>query len=307
MYNYWRTKQTEVLALTPVAPMIGAEGQFDGHPEWADANQKPYSRLEYVPITIEQPDGSKQLVPPPQRSPPIAVPAGFSDAATSAAQDLAAVAGMPHEPGVDTPGTVVSGVALRKRQALSDIGHFQYYDNQTQAIAQIGRICLDYIPIYYSTERMQRIIGEDGVPSMVGINQFDPALGKVKNDLTVGRYDVVMDTTPQGMQKVMDGLPKEAQTVVKSLMTQMNQLQQQNQQLAADLKYGLTKTHLQETSRQVLANQHNQLRPASQGAETTAPTEMRVLEGRTNVGPAAKTTEAFAYENAETIEDGKNG
>ena len=139
---------------------------------------------------------------------------------------------------------------------------------------------------------------------MVGINQFDPAVGAVKNDLTIGRYDVVMDTgpgyetkriegaeamidllktplaepiakvgadlvvrnmdfagasdladrlavtTPQGMEKVMEGLPKQAQTIVKSLMTQMDQLKQQNQVLAADLKYGLTKTHLQETSRQ---------------------------------------------------------
>ena len=56
---------------------------------------------------------------------------------------------------------------------------------------------------------MQRIIGEDGVPEVVGINQpnpdgqdqppgqpVDPALAKIKNDLTVGRYDVVMDTGP---------------------------------------------------------------------------------------------------------------
>jgi hypothetical protein len=196
MFNYWRTKQTEVLALTPMAPWTGAAGQFEGHPEWADANQKPYSRLEYEPTYLEQPDGSKTPLPPPQRSQPIAVPAGFTDAAQSAQQDLMAVAGMPHEPGQDTPGAVVSGIALRRRQALSDIGHFQYYDNQTQAIAQIGRICLDYIPVYYSTQRMQRIIGDDGVPSMVEINKQDPAIDKVKNDLTVGRYDVVMDTGP---------------------------------------------------------------------------------------------------------------
>ena len=195
MFNYWRTKQTEVLALTPIAPFLGPAGSFDGHPEWSQANSKPFSYLEYETVTIEQPDGSKTPVPPPQRSQPVQVPAGFTDAAQGAQQDLMAVAGMPHEPGQDTPGAVVSGVALRKRQALSDIGHFQYYDNQTQAIAQIGRICLDYIPVYYSTERMQRIIGDDGVPSMVKINEKS-AEDKIKNDMTVGRYDVVMDTGP---------------------------------------------------------------------------------------------------------------
>ena len=35
------------------------------------------------------------------------------------------------------------------------------------------------------------------------------------------------------------------------------------------------------------------------------PTETKVLEGRTNLGPAVKQSQAFAYENAETIEDGK--
>lgn len=124
-------------------------------------------------------------------------------------KDLMVLAGMPHEPGQDAPGQVVSGKALRARQALSDIGHFQYYDNQTKSIAHTGRIILDLIPYYYSESRMQRIIGEDGVPEVVGINQPneaaqqqpgapppDPSIAKIKNDLTVGRYDVVMDTGP---------------------------------------------------------------------------------------------------------------
>ena len=139
MFNYWRSKETEVLALTPIAPWVGVAGAFDGHPEWSSANQKSYSRLEYEPVCIEQPDGSKTPLPPPERTPPVQVPAGFAEAAQSAQQDLMAVAGMPHEPGQDTAGSVVSGVALRQRQALSDIGHFQYYDNQTRAIAHGGR------------------------------------------------------------------------------------------------------------------------------------------------------------------------
>jgi len=67
MYNYWRTMETELLALAPKAPFIVAAGQLDGHPEWKDANQKPYSALVYEPAFVEQPDGSKQVLPPPQR------------------------------------------------------------------------------------------------------------------------------------------------------------------------------------------------------------------------------------------------
>ena len=138
------------------------------------------------------------------------VPAGIVNARQSAKQDLMELAGMPHEPGRDTPGVVVSGKALRERQALSDIGHFQYYDNQTMAIAFTGDILLEQIPHYYSTQRMQRIIGEDGVPQMVQINQrvMDPqtkAILEVKNNLTVGRFDVVMDTGPGYETKRQEG------------------------------------------------------------------------------------------------------
>ena len=210
MLNYWKTCETEQIALSPKAPFIVADGQTDGHAEWKDANQVPYSALTYTPTYLENPDGSKIPVPPPTRMPAPQVPAAFVQAAQGAMQDLMAVSGMPHEPSNDTPGTVVSGIALQRRQALSDIGHFQYYDNQTRAIAHTGSIILSLIPHYYSTERMQRIIGEDGTPSMVAINQKqpspeNPAITKVKNDVTVGRYDVVMDTGPGYETKRLEG------------------------------------------------------------------------------------------------------
>jgi hypothetical protein len=210
MYNYWRTMETELLALAPKAPWVVAAGQLDGHPEWKDANQKPYSALVWEPAFLEQPDGTKTLLPPPTRTPPVAVPAGAVQAAQGAQQDLMSVAGMPHDPSADVPGAAISGVALARRQALSDIGHYQYYDNQTRAIAHTGRILLQLIPFYYSTQRMQRIIGEDGLPSMVSVNQpqqspTNPAITEVKNDLTIGRYDVVMDTGPGYETKRLEG------------------------------------------------------------------------------------------------------
>jgi hypothetical protein len=219
MYNYWRTAETEQLALASKAPWIGSEQHFDGHPEWDDANQTPYSKLTYNDAFLEQPDGSKTPLPPPQRQPAIEVPAGFVQAAQGAQQDLMAVAGMPHEPGQDTPGSVVSGVALEKRQALSDIGHFQYYDNQTRAIAHGGRIILSWIPVYYSAQKMQRIIGDDGTPQMTAINTPDPAIGAVKNDLTVGKYDVVMDTGPGYDTKRQEG----AEAVIDLLKTPLGE------------------------------------------------------------------------------------
>lgn len=197
--NYWATAKAEKLALSSKAPWVMVEGQADGHPEWDDANQKPYSVLKYK-LILGMDGQPLQGIPPPQRQQAVEVEAGFSEAAQSAEKDLLAVAGMPHEPGQDAPGTVVSGVALRKRQAMSDISHFQYYDNQTMFIAHIGTILLDLFPFYYGEERMMRIIGDDGVPQMMGINQkkTDPSTGvtEIAHNMNVGRYDVVMDTGP---------------------------------------------------------------------------------------------------------------
>ena len=198
MVNYGEVAKIKRLGLTPKAPWIGAEGQFDGHPEWDDANMKAYSKLVYKPVIISGPMGGDQLLPPPMRQQPAQIEAGFSEFVQGMRTNLVALAGMPNEP-QQTQNEAISGIALQRRDSLSDQSHFHYYDNQTLAIAQTWRILLDWIPHYYSDERMQRIIGEDGTPKLVQINApdtADPAVKKIKNDLSVGRYDVVMDTGP---------------------------------------------------------------------------------------------------------------
>lgn len=198
MVNYGEVAKIKRLGLAPKAPWVAAEGQLDGHPEWDDANQKQYSVLTYKPVVIET--GSLPvMVPPPARQEPAQIEAGFSEFVQGMRSNLTAVAGMPNEPGQDKQGVVVSGRAIEKRQFLSDQAHFQYYDHTTQAIAQCWRVIAEWIPAYFSEpNRRQRIIGEDSTPQMVTLNQADDsdAEKRIRNDLSVGRYDVVMDTGP---------------------------------------------------------------------------------------------------------------
>lgn len=198
MVNYGEVAKIKRLGLTPKAPWVGAEGQFDGHPEWDDANRIAYSKLVYKPVTVTLQDGSEAVLPPPQRQPPAQIEAGFSEFVQGMRTNLMAVAGMPNEPGVDQVGVVVSGKALSKRQHLSDQSHFQYYDNLTLAIAQCWRVMLQWFPAYYTGERMQRIIHPDGKPEMITLNKpvEEDGVKRVKNDLSIGRFDVVMDTGP---------------------------------------------------------------------------------------------------------------
>jgi hypothetical protein len=92
-----------------------------------------------------------------------------------------------------------SGKAIRGQQMQIDMTNFHYFDNLTRSLKHTGRIILDLIPKIYDKERVMRIIGYDNRPEMVTINQRtvdDEGVEKILNDVTVGEYDVYMDTGP---------------------------------------------------------------------------------------------------------------
>lgn len=89
-----------------------------------------------------------------------------------------------------------SGIAIARRDAQGDTATFVYIDNMEGAIAHTGRILIDLIPHYYDDSRVIRILGEDEeVEKFVQINQLMPD-GAAWNDVTRGKYDVVVSTGP---------------------------------------------------------------------------------------------------------------
>jgi hypothetical protein len=193
MYNYWRTALTESVALAPKAKWLLAEGQDEGHEnEWAQANVKATPVLRY-----KQKDIEGQPAPAPQRLQPEPPPAGIVEATSAINNDLQTVVGI-FDPNQFMQGNQ-SGKAIRGQQMQIDLSNFHYYDNLTRSLKQTGRIILDLIPKIYDKERVMRIIGYDNQPEMVTINQrvFDEmGAEKILNDVTVGEYDVFMDTGP---------------------------------------------------------------------------------------------------------------
>ena len=210
MYNFWQTSMTESVALAPRAKWIMAEGQDENHEqEWASANNTSYAYLRY-----KQTDINGQPAPPPIRQVPEQPPAAIMAAAQSITQDLQAVVGIfdPNQ----LPQGNISGKALQGQQGQIDMTNFHYYDNLTRSIAHTGRIILDLIPKIYSSERVMRIIGDDGKPELMTINQKtgeqdENGIEMVLNDVTIGEYDVVMDTGP--------GYNTKRQEAVDSMMT----------------------------------------------------------------------------------------
>jgi hypothetical protein len=189
MYNFWRTSQTESIALAPKAKWLLAEGQDEGHEnEWAQANIKSAPVLRYKQTDIEG-----RVAPQPTRLQPEPPPQGIMEAASSINGDLQAVLGI-FDPNQMPTGNI-SGKALNGQQQQIDLSNYHFYDNLTRSIKHTGKIILDLIPKIYDSERVMRIIGDDGQPDMVTINQRD-AVGAILNDVTVGEYDIVMDTGP---------------------------------------------------------------------------------------------------------------
>ena len=193
MYNFWRTSMTESVALAPKAKWLLAEGQDEGHEqEWALANQKSSPILRY-----KQKDIEGNPAPVPVRLQPEPPPAGIMESAAAISADLQMVIGIvdPNQ----LPSGNISGKALAGQQNQVDLSNFHFYDNLSRSIRHTGKIILDLIPKIYDTQRVVRIIGADGTPDIVTLNQpvqTAEGIEKVLNDVTVGEYDVVMDTGP---------------------------------------------------------------------------------------------------------------
>jgi hypothetical protein len=208
MYNYWTTALTESVALAPKAKWILAEGQDEGHEnEWAQANIASKATLRY-----KQTDIDGRVAPPPIRQQPEAPPTGITTALQGLNADLMAVVGI-YDPS-QLPQGMQSGKAIQGQQMQVDMVNYHYFDNLTRSISHVGTIILDLVPKIYDTQRVMRIIGDDGKPDLVKINEpgeDEQGVQKILNDVTVGQYDVVMDTGP--------GYNSKRSEAVESMMT----------------------------------------------------------------------------------------
>ena len=225
MYNFWSTALTESVALAPKAKFLLAEGQDEGHEmEWNTANIKSMPVLRY-----KQTDSEGRIAPVPTRIQPEPPPAGMVTALQGLDGDLKAVVGI-YDPS-QLPNGNQSGKAINGMQQQTDMTNFHYYDNLTRSIRQTGRIILDLIPHIYDKERVLRIIGADGKGELVTLNQRamnDQGVEEVINNVTVGQYDVVMETGP--------GYSSKRQEAVES-MVQMLQVDPNLMQKAGDLVF----------------------------------------------------------------------
>jgi len=194
MYNYAQSAQVEAIALQPKAPWLVTEDNVKPYAAfWAEANSKP---LPYLPYKPDPANGGAA----PQRAQPAIASQGMGELTLMAAQTMKDVIGIQNA-SLGKQGNEQSGRAINARQREGDVGMYTYVDNFSRAIRHTGTILVDLIPRIYDTQRMIRVMGEDGTVDLVPINtpQVDPQQGgvqTVQNDLSIGAYDVVVQAGP---------------------------------------------------------------------------------------------------------------
>lgn len=219
MYNYWVSQEAEMLALAPKAPFIGYGGQFEGYEtQWKTANTNNWPYLEVNPDVT---DGQGNMLPLPQRAQPPMASSGLLQAKAGAADDIKSATGQ-YNASLGMTSNERSGKAILARQKESDTGTYHYVDNLARAIRHVGRQLVDLIPKIYDTERIARIIGEDGESDTVKFNpmqqeavkrivdQNGTVIDKIYNP-AVGKYDVRVVTGPGYATKRQEALEAMAQ------------------------------------------------------------------------------------------------
>jgi len=113
--------------------------------------------------------------------------------------DLRAISGV-NESALGQLDRVQSGRAIEARQRQAVLSVQMYMDNLKRSKMLVGQSHLGIIQNHYTEPRIYRIMGENGKFSQVMLNQeqVDPASGlkAILNDVTVGKYEVVVDDAP---------------------------------------------------------------------------------------------------------------
>ena len=215
LLNFWVTDSAEIVDMIPKAPWIGTARQFEGYEnDYAAANAENFPFLKY---------NIDQGAPPPQRVAVSGVPVAVFEQIGQAKQAIKDTIGM-FAADIGDRGPELSGKAILQRQKPGDVATFAFIDNLARSIAHSGRVINEMIPQVYDTERDVRIRNADETEEFAPVNTTAgrimealaadgrryPGLdrealarlaarrgaGAKYNDLTVGKYDVVVTTGP---------------------------------------------------------------------------------------------------------------
>lgn len=223
------------LSMHPAIGVLAQAGTLGKHrQEWIDAvNGKPMAIGEYEGSMLDD----TTPAPPPSAWPFPTVPAGHVTLMQQAEHWLRAGTGM-YEASLGQQGQEVSGRALLQRRREGDAATFHYHDYANYGLLALGEILLELIPYYYDWKETAEILDEEHNEQFVTLapqgslknsagkpvahqarpDEKKPGKKTLLYDLSVGRYDVVVDTGPSHATK-----REEAAETMVNLMPNMGE------------------------------------------------------------------------------------
>jgi len=203
-YNSRASDMIERSALLPKAPYLVTEAMIKGYEnEWNQAN---VASRPYLPYNVDKnAEGGM-----PFRTQPLDLPQGAMALAQMSIQDIQATIGY-FDPALGNADDMnrVSGKALVQHTKRSDLGSYEFIDGFSSALQLTWEMLVDMIPPTMDTERVERIIGQDGIEKMVELNKENEFTGDIMHDLSKGSYDVEVTIGPSfqsARQEALDTL-----------------------------------------------------------------------------------------------------
>lgn len=193
LYNFHRSVLVEAIANAPKQPFMATPKMLEGH-----ENQWQRLGVANDPVLLFNPDPDAPGGRPTREAPPD-FPTSIANAHALDADDIKAVTSI-YDASLGARSNETSGRAIMARQREADVGTFDYIDNLSRAIRYQGEILVDLIPKIYDTERVIRVLGEDGADKYVKLNQsvYDTQTGQmvIVNDLSAAKFDVAVNVGP---------------------------------------------------------------------------------------------------------------
>lgn len=201
MFNYNASGSVEFGALQSKSPWVAPADAIEGYETyWDTANTENHSVLPF-----NHRDDEGEPIPAPQRQqPPTGAPV-FMQGMNDAAEWMRMVSGQ-YQSDMGAPSNERSGVAITARQRQGDNATFHFLDHQSIAIRLTGKMLIDLVPKIYDTERVLKILAEDGTETEIKIDpNAEKSYQKVEEDRaqvaaifnpSVGKYEVQADVGP---------------------------------------------------------------------------------------------------------------
>lgn len=197
LFNYWKSTEAHILQKNQDDVLAVDDRAINGfEDEWQNPSKYGYSRYRAT-------DESGNVIPPPQRLGAANPPVGILNASESAKALIPDILNM-HAPQMGQDVNQQSGRAIGLLQRQSDTAQYHFQDNLNKTIRHSARVLIGLFPILYDTEMVRRIVGADGDSKLVKLNatenlspdEQNQAINGILNDMSIGRFDVRMDTGP---------------------------------------------------------------------------------------------------------------